>query len=269
MTHKKQKSKYISFLIVTEDRNEPKSFRIHKGILRVASTILIGIAVLIIIGALTYWKAASLALDNNRLKEENFNLRKGLDQVEKIKEELGSVRKFENQIRSSLNGYVSVDKADEEDSVDVKSIDFDKLSVDKRMTIFNSIPAVQPVAGFIARGYDASPLMVAAHMGVDIAAPTGKAVVAPADGIVLFSGWTVEGGNMLIVNHGFGFLSVYKHNQRNLVNDLERISKGQVIALLGNTGKISSGPHLHYEVWKNGLPVNPLYYLTEKDKKNI
>ena len=111
MTHKKQKSKYISFLIVSEGRNEPKSFRIHKGILRIAFTVLIGIAVLIVIGASTYWKAASLALDINRLQEENFNLRKGLDQVEKIKEELGSVKKFEKQIRSSLNGYVSVDKA--------------------------------------------------------------------------------------------------------------------------------------------------------------
>jgi len=269
MARKKQKSKYISFLIVTEDRSEPKSYRIHKGLLRTGFGVLIGIAVLIIIGASTYWKAASLALDNNRLQEENFNLRKGLDQLEKIKEELGSVKKFEKQIRGSLNGYVSIDNGGGMDSIDVKSIDFDKLSADKRRTIFNNIPAAQPVSGFIARGYDASPLMVAAHMGVDIAAPTGKAVTAPADGIVLFSGWTVEGGNMLIVNHGFGFLSVYKHNERNLVNDLERISKGQVIALLGNTGKITSGPHLHYEVWKNSLPVNPLYYLTERDKENI
>ena len=267
MAHKKQRSKYISFLIVSEDASEPRTIRLRKSILRVLFFVLLGIIALIIIGASTYWKVASLALENNRLQEENFKLRTGLEQLENIKKELGSVKKFEKQIRSSLNGYVSVDKLSEKDTFDVKGINFDRLNLDERRTIFNTIPSLQPVDGFLARGFDARSLMAAAHLGVDIAAPTGKAVLAPADGVVLFSDWTVDGGNVLIIKHGFGFMSVYKHNERNMVRQLEHVSKGQTIALLGNTGKISSGPHLHYELWKNNIPVNPLNYITEEKKE--
>jgi len=269
MAHKKQRSKYISFLIVSEGREEPKSLRLHKGWLRVLAIAAITIVALIVLGASTYWKVASLALENNHLQEENFKLRKGLAQLNKIKEELGSVKKFEKQIRASLNGYVTVENVSQKDSLDENAIDFDKMNFNRRRTIFNSIPSLQPVSGFIARGFDASSLLAAAHLGLDIASPTGTPVVAPADGVVMFSDWTVDGGNVLIINHGFGFLSLYKHNQINLVRQLEHVSKGQVIALLGNTGKITSGPHLHYEIWKNKLPVNPLDYLSEKNKKNI
>lgn len=267
MAHKKQRSKYISFLIISEDSQEPRTIRLRKSVLRILFFFFIGIVVLIIIGASTYWKVASLALENNRLQEDNFKLRKGLDQLENLKKELGSVQKFEKQIRGSLNGYVSVERLSQKDSFDVKGIDFDRLNMDERRTIFNSIPSLQPVAGFLARGFDASSLLAAAHLGVDIAAPTGKAVLAPADGVVMFSDWTVDGGNVLIIKHGLGFMSIYKHNERNMVRQLERISKGQVIALLGNTGKISSGPHLHYEIWKNNMPVNPLNYITEENKE--
>lgn len=82
----------------------------------------------------------------------------------------------------------------------------------------------------------------------------------------MFSGWTVDGGNVLILDHGFGFMTLYKHNERNLVKRLERVQKGQTIALTGNTGKITSGPHLHYEIWKNGRPVDPATYMNQGTK---
>lgn len=267
MAHKKQRSKYISFLIVSEDSQAPRTIRLRKSVLRMFLFVLVGIAALIIIGAATYWKVASLALENNRLQEENFKLRKGLDQLEELKKELGSVQKFKKQIKGSLNGYVTVESVSDKDSFDVKGIDFDRLSMDKRRTIFNSIPSLQPVEGFLARGFDARSLLASAHLGVDIAAPTGKAVLAPADGVVMFSDWTVGGGNVLIINHGLGYITLYKHNERNMVRQLERVSRGQVIALLGNTGDITSGPHLHYEIWKKYLPVNPLNYITVKNKE--
>ncbi len=266
MAHKNLKAKYISFIIVPEKGGEPRNYHIRKNLLRLALVGGIVLLVLIIIGASTYWKVASLALENNSLREENFKLSKSLGQMESIKEELQAVKSYQKKLRSSLDGYITIDKLKDTDSIMAQKINFAGMPTEKRETIFRNIPSMMPLQGFIARGFDASSLINEAHLGVDVAAPSGSAVKAPADGVVMFSGWTVDGGNVLIIYHGYGFMTLYKHNERNLVNRLERVNKGQVIALSGNTGKITSGPHLHIEVWKDGLPVDPLTYIMETNK---
>ena len=98
--------------------------------------------------------------------------------------------------------------------------------------------------------------------GLDIAAAKGTPVKATADGTVIFSGWTLESGYVMIIKHNYGFTSLYKHSQQNLVETMENVKKGQVVALVGNTGEISSGAHVHFEIWKNGQPLNPLAYVS-------
>ena len=121
----------------------------------------------------------------------------------------------------------------------------------------SKLPLTTPVNGFVTEGYDPSKF----HYGIDFAGKEGNPVLAAADGNVVFAGWTFQDGFMLIVMHELGYTTVYKHNQslRKSVGDV--VKRGEVIALLGNTGERSNGAHLHFEVWKNGITQNPTTYL--------
>jgi murein DD-endopeptidase MepM/ murein hydrolase activator NlpD len=114
-------------------------------------------------------------------------------------------------------------------------------------------PAVMPAEGYLTRGFDPSQR----HYGLDIAGSTGSLVRASADGIVVFAGWTSNDGNEIILSHPGGFLTFYKHNQSLLVPPNAAVKRGEPIALLGSSGETSAGPHVHFEVWKDGVPVDP------------
>jgi murein DD-endopeptidase MepM/ murein hydrolase activator NlpD len=86
--------------------------------------------------------------------------------------------------------------------------------------------------------------------------------MAAASGVVVFSGWTYEFGNQIILYHGDDYFTHYGHNKQNFLNQLELVKRGDVIGLVGSTG-ISSGPHLHFEVWKKFEPKDPLLYFPE------
>ncbi|NOX88836.1 MAG: M23 family metallopeptidase [Calditrichaeota bacterium] len=264
MAHRKPEKRYINFLIIPDGKEEPRSLRLRTGVVRLIIGLLIIFLVLVTGGFMAYWKLGSVILENNRLQEENFKLVKSLKQVDQIKENLSLLQNYEKKIRSSFQGYIQVEPPSETDSISWNEINFETMNIDKQRSLFNSIPSLIPVEGFMARGFEASSLFSDVHLGVDIAAKTMTPIRAPADGVVVFESWTDDGGYVLVIQHAFSFLTVYKHNQINLVNELEKVRKGQVIALLGNTGKITSGPHLHYEVWRNGRPVNPINYLNER-----
>jgi len=100
------------------------------------------------------------------------------------------------------------------------------------------------------------------HNGIDIALPTGTPVKAADGGTVTFSGRQGTYGYLVIIDHGAGYTSYYGHNSKNLVSKGDKVHKGQTIALSGNTGR-TTGPHLHFEVRKFGVPVNPINYLKE------
>jgi murein DD-endopeptidase MepM/ murein hydrolase activator NlpD len=118
-------------------------------------------------------------------------------------------------------------------------------------------PAMMPVEGYTTRGYDPAH----GHFGLDIAAKMGSLVCAAADGYVVFSGWTHDDGYQIILSHNGGFLTFYKHNETLLKPANVFVKRGEPIALLGNSGQTSSGPHVHFEIWKNGTPVDPKLYL--------
>ena len=99
------------------------------------------------------------------------------------------------------------------------------------------------------------------HNGIDIAAPKGNPIVAVANGIVVFSGWRTGYGRMVVVQHNRLIKTVYGHTSRNYVGRGDKVTQGQIIALVGNTGR-SSGPHLHFEVRYAGGAKDPMRYLT-------
>jgi murein DD-endopeptidase MepM/ murein hydrolase activator NlpD len=122
-----------------------------------------------------------------------------------------------------------------------------------------AFPAMMPTQGYVTRGYDPE----GRHFGIDIAGKTGTPVTAGADGYVVFAGWTYSDGHVLILSHSGGFLTYYKHNQSLLKTANTFARQGEPIALLGNSGQASSGPHLHFEIWKDGAPVDPARYLLQ------
>ena len=95
------------------------------------------------------------------------------------------------------------------------------------------------------------------HLAIDIAAKEDESIMAVADGTVVFAGWTLDHGNVIAIQHRGNLISQYKHNSDLLKNVGSFVTAGEVIAIIGNTGELTSGPHLHFELWYNGNPVNP------------
>lgn len=110
-----------------------------------------------------------------------------------------------------------------------------------------------PVIGPIGKGYDPA----VSHFGIDILAPKNTAVKSIADGLVLQSDWTVETGNSIMILHDNGVISVYKHNSSLLKEKYEKVTQGEAVAIVGNTGTLTTGPHVHFELWIDGFPVDP------------
>ncbi|GIV60821.1 M23 family metallopeptidase [Rhodocaloribacter litoris] len=117
-------------------------------------------------------------------------------------------------------------------------------------------PVLPPVDGFPTRGFDAR----TGHYALDIAVEEGSVVRAVGDGHVIFADWTHEGGFTIAVQHADGYVSVYKHNQRLLKRVGDRVRDREAIAFSGNSGEITTGPHLHFELWHNGLAQDPRLY---------
>lgn len=114
-----------------------------------------------------------------------------------------------------------------------------------------------PATGTISQGYDSS----AEHYAVDIVLPRNTPVKAVAEGNVIFAGWTTETGYVVIMNHPYNIISVYKHNASLNVRQGDAIEAGQVIAIAGNSGALTTGPHLHFELWSNGYALNPQEFI--------
>lgn len=118
-------------------------------------------------------------------------------------------------------------------------------------------PVLPPVDGFQTRGFDPR----IGHYALDIAVTEGTVVRSVSDGYVVMADWTHEGGYVIAIQHSGGYLSVYKHNQRLLKRPGDRIAARDRIALSGNTGEVTTGPHLHFELWRDGLAQDPSDYL--------
>ncbi len=136
--------------------------------------------------------------------------------------------------------------------------------LDDRTSLQRANPSLWPVRGWLTSGFGwrRNPVLGSRqlHTGLDVAAPRGTPVIAPADGHVVFAGYHSAFGNMVVIDHGYGITTKYAHTSHILVQVGDRILRGDMIARVGNTGR-STGPHLHYEVHKDGVPRNPMRYL--------
>lgn len=141
-----------------------------------------------------------------------------------------------------------------ETSYDLYYNDAEKLSTtdyQRSNNFFN------PLKGIITNEFD----LAKQHYGIDVVSKQNEAVKATLDGTVIFAGWTVETGYVISIQHSGKFISFYKHNSVLLKQQGSIVKAGEPIAIVGESGELSTGPHLHFELWYNGTPVNPKDYI--------
>ena len=114
-----------------------------------------------------------------------------------------------------------------------------------------------PLKGVVSQGYDP-----AIHPYIDITAPKGSVVKAVLDGTVIFSGWSDDAGHTIQIQHDGDIISIYKHNEKLLKKTGDKVSAGTPIALVGNTGEMTTGAHLHFELWHKGESVDPTKHIS-------
>jgi len=182
------------------------------------------------------------------------------------------------KVRALLTGEISEVHFDKDSVLQAIKYDKDSLNLDPseidlefrqeiesadRYSIFDEaikdvdIVFFAPVVGTVTEGYN----LEKKHFAVDIAVEMGTPVKSVADGTVIFAEWTADTGNVIIVKHNSGFISIYKHNATLHKHQGDLVKSGEVIASAGNSGKFSTGPHLHFELWNEGYPVNPIDYI--------
>jgi len=151
-----------------------------------------------------------------------------------------------------------------------EQLDQQLAKVEKRLSeqalVISHTPVVAPVVGVITDGFgpriDPVTHQPGFHDGLDISVAFGTVVTAPADGVVTYADRDSGYGRLLKINHGYGYSTMYGHLDRFLVKEGSRVTRGQPIGKVGMSGR-TTGPHLHYEVWKDGEKQNPLYYILD------
>jgi murein DD-endopeptidase MepM/ murein hydrolase activator NlpD len=265
-------------VIINEDTFEEKlTFkltRLNVFILSGVFTILLVVGTIFLI-AFTTLREYIPGYSSTKLKKDATHLVYKIDSLEQV---LEVNNLYINKIRGVLTGEVS-DFQFDRDSV-LQSIQYDKDSVNlnpseadlefrldiesaDRYSIFNEatknadIVFFAPVVGSLTDGYN----LKIKHFAVDIAVEMGTPVKSVADGTVLFAEWTAQTGHVIIVEHTGGYISIYKHNTALHKEQGDLVKSGEVIASAGDTGELSTGPHLHFELWSDGYPVNPVNYI--------
>jgi len=238
-----------------------------------------GFALLLII--LTTWLIAATPLreyipgyPSAEFKRKMLELNRKIDSLEK---EAGIRQQYLDDLRRILTGEIKADTLAPEISVAPRETKVDTLALrpseadlqlrkeveeKEKFAAGTAYPAgdihfIPPLRGHISQEFDLNKK----HYGIDIVVKKKTPVKAVANGKVIFTGWTPDNGNVIIIQHGASWISVYKHNTKLLKKPGDLVHAGEVVAISGDTGTNSTGPHLHFELWKNGKPVDPAGYV--------
>ncbi|MCF7810741.1 M23 family metallopeptidase [bacterium] len=267
-------SRRLNILIVPEEGGNPKRYNLSVFWLKTAAWATGILLLLIIAGAVTYSGLAKRALDFDQLSAENERLTMENTRIIRVAREVDQSRQILAQIIRSLGGHLELGRTVDIDTVmsmaDVADRGFitsdddllfgnDNYAVERIMAY--GLPTCMPVQGFISQEFYQDYLFPEhSHRGIDIAAKSGVPIKAAAAGRVTFSEWTPHFGWCILLVHSNGYITFYGHNQLNLKKVDDEVARGEPIALLGTSGR-SSAPHLHFEIWKDGVAVNPIEFI--------
>ncbi|MDY6821370.1 MAG: peptidoglycan DD-metalloendopeptidase family protein [Deferribacterota bacterium] len=204
----------------------------------------------------------------NEVKKQmgNIDLSIGGTEFEATNEEWELSAKIkEKEFFNQLDDYLK--KLDENLTKKEKHIKSSLLELEKYTIKYQSLPNISPVdTGYISSifGYRISPFSGrrVIHSGLDIATNYGTPIKAVANGIVIFAGYKALYGRMVMIDHGYGYITRYGHCSKLLVKEGDYVKRGQTIAKIGSTGR-STGPHVHYEVLYKGVPINPQEFIND------
>lgn len=166
---------------------------------------------------------------------------------------------------SNTNFNNITDKKSKEDSLfrieyenETRNNLFKQEIIDEIPSDYKLVSFFSPMTGIVTNHFNREEK----HYGIDIVSDNNSVIKATADGTVIYSDWTVENGYCIGIQHNGNLFSIYKHNAVLLKEDGDFVSAGEPIALYGNSGSMSTGPHLHFELWYNGTPLNPEDYIS-------
>ena len=249
-----------TFLIVPDNDGKNRQFSISRNGTLVIIFSILGIITSMIIGLLIF---GPKAFDHERMKNRYSEVIDERTEVLELYRYLERMKQMELVVQKALGSNLG-----ESELVDDKLVEtMDDQAI--RSGYLNNVPSLLPVSGVVTQNIIIdNEDDIRKHLGVDIAVPIGEPILASASGQIVFSGWTPELGNLVVIYHNNEYFTYYGHNELILVNSYGKVERGDVIATSGNSG-ISSGPHLHFEIWKDGEPVDPLLYFPELNQSNI
>ncbi len=225
--------------------------RVYIGLLFLVTILTLIILSLILFTPIKTYIPGYGRMENDKAYQELFN------KVEELEHQLKAQDIYTVGLQNMLKGIESADvKSFSKEPT--KKIVSSEISETEKTGPLNQILFSTPINGSVSKAYEPE----TEHYGIDVLAPKNTPVKSIQDGVVVNAGWSVEAGNMVYIQHPKNVISVYKHNSSVLVKTGQRVNSGQAIAIIGNTGTLSSGPHLHFELWYDGLPVNPANYIT-------
>ncbi|MEW6508023.1 MAG: M23 family metallopeptidase [Bacteroidota bacterium] len=222
--------------------------------------------VLIFILSVSPLKDFLFVLDNQEFIEQRSKINELQTKVELLTGQLQKIASTNERMKYAL-------KLANTDSISSSNPLYDTLkkTINKKLPVGGNIYSVfkellniiyqsnsksiflEPVTGIITQRFNSEK----GHLGIDYGVPSGTPVYASAGGMVIFADYTYENGYMIIINHDNGYTTLYKHCSSVLKKQRDYVRQGELIALSGNSGKNTTGPHLHFEIWLNGKPINP------------
>jgi murein DD-endopeptidase MepM/ murein hydrolase activator NlpD len=267
----KQSLTSITIMVIPHSKQKPFRMRVSAlGLISCLVLSIIGAGYVLSVGV----KTAEYYGMRNKLfyfSSQFLEMKVLMSSLQKTESEFAKLLSFKSKKKvlekvdvSSNLGALDIDLLKQQIDETIQSVAEIREYIKTEKSLYLATPDGWPVKGNVSSpfGTRVHPITGAStfHSGVDISTPMGTMIKATADGIVSFSNWHNDSGYIVVLEHGHGFRTIYAHNKLNYVKVGQRVKRGEVISLSGSTGS-STGPHVHYEVWKNGAHVNPLTYL--------
>ena len=271
-----KKNKFFRFAIINDNSLE-EVFNIkfsRARLLWLTAAILLAISVIFVL-LLGYTPLRNLTPGKSKTHVQN-ELIMMIQKADSLEKSLGNYSLYTKNLKKVLSDSVSLDSVQDlfREGFTVKEFDFKpsvedsilraEVEAEESISLNSNLKEkklnsffIKPVDGLITEGFNKK----IGHFGVDVVSKKGAFISSIDDGMVLFSSWTHEFGYVLVIKHQNSFISFYKHNSEVFKSKGDYVKSGETIAIIGNSGKYSTGPHLHFELWKGSSPVNPVNYI--------
>ena len=271
-----KKNKFFRFAIINDNSLE-EVFNIKFSRVRLlwlTAAILLAISVVFVL-LLGYTPLRNLIPGKSKTHVQN-ELIMMIQKADSLEKSLGNYSLYTKNLKKVLSDSVSLDSVKDlfREGFTVKEFDFKpsvedsilraEVEAEESISLNSNLKEkklnsffIKPVDGLITEGFNKK----IGHFGVDVVSKKGAFISSIDDGMVLFSSWTHEFGYVLVIKHQNSFISFYKHNSEVFKSKGDYVKSGETIAIIGNSGKYSTGPHLHFELWKGSSPVNPVNYI--------